>query len=250
MLQRGVAGNFARMWQKFLLGHGSLEGPADGRFGAQTLEGTRRFQAAEGLEADGVVGPQTFAAALRLGWPAPEGLPFIQATHFTTAGRGPGEVSWIVLHTMEVPERSNIALEIAGRFAAESSPPASPHYCIDDQWVIQNVLLKDVAWHAEAANRCSIGIEHAGTASQTEAEWADEVSARILSRSAALTKKLCSQFSIPVRWLDAYAIRRAEKGITGHAQVNDAFLGIGQGHRDPGRRFPVDDYLARVNAAI
>jgi hypothetical protein len=58
-----------RRWQSFLLGQRLLvDSGVDGVYGPRTTQATLAFQRREKLEADGVVGPLTFAAALRLGF--------------------------------------------------------------------------------------------------------------------------------------------------------------------------------------
>ncbi|MET7638203.1 NlpC/P60 family protein [Streptomyces sp. NPDC005438] len=60
-IKKGSTGNSVREAQCRLNSHGaSLE--VDGKFGAATDKAVRSFQSSKGLEADGVVGPQTWAA--------------------------------------------------------------------------------------------------------------------------------------------------------------------------------------------
>ncbi len=57
----GSMGNEVRRIQTRLRELGFYRGPVDGTFGGGTLAAARLFQRAEGLEADGVVGPATWA---------------------------------------------------------------------------------------------------------------------------------------------------------------------------------------------
>ena len=60
----GYAGHGAgrvRVLQRRLAGAGYAPGPIDGRYGPRTEQAVRRFQAARGLEVDGIAGPQTVA---------------------------------------------------------------------------------------------------------------------------------------------------------------------------------------------
>jgi peptidoglycan hydrolase-like protein with peptidoglycan-binding domain/Flp pilus assembly protein TadD len=50
-----------RALQRRLAGAGDAPGPIDGRYGPRTEQGVRRFQAARGLQVDGIAGPQTLA---------------------------------------------------------------------------------------------------------------------------------------------------------------------------------------------
>lgn len=253
MLSIGSRGNFVRQWQSFLSSAGHPCGKADGIFGDATKVATQSFQQGAGLGIDGRVGTDTFRAALATTlWPAPEGYPLILCTYHTPATRGDAEnpINYVVLHDMEVPEAKGMAIEIAGRFALETSPKASAHFHVDDREIIQGCLLEDVAWHASSGNRYGIGIEHAGFASQRPAEWDDDYSRAELSLSAQLSADLCKRYGIPIAWVDATGLKAGKRGITDHATINDAFLGVGKGHRDPGEGFDRDGYVALVSNVL
>jgi len=71
-LAHGMGGGDIATWQAFLIGQGILEaGGADGQFGPNTERATKAYQAKHGLEADGIVGPKTIAAAVAEGFVAP-----------------------------------------------------------------------------------------------------------------------------------------------------------------------------------
>lgn len=76
-LSTGMQGADVAAWQSFLNQQGFNVGTADGAFGPNTKQGTIAFQTKQGLTADGVVGPATYAAAGTLGFtpedPAPTG---------------------------------------------------------------------------------------------------------------------------------------------------------------------------------
>jgi murein L,D-transpeptidase YcbB/YkuD len=57
-----------QLWQSYLIAHGISVGKdgADGKFGADTKTATINFQKKAGITADGVVGPQTLASAVKL----------------------------------------------------------------------------------------------------------------------------------------------------------------------------------------
>ena len=59
-LRRGDRGDDVRELQRLLKATGHLSGPVDGAYGAGTQRAVRAFQAAQGLVADGVAGPQTW----------------------------------------------------------------------------------------------------------------------------------------------------------------------------------------------
>jgi peptidoglycan hydrolase-like protein with peptidoglycan-binding domain len=64
-LQRGSSGPEVVAWQTFLQTQGFFTTVIDGEFGAQTADATKGFQRANALTADGIVGPETTAAAAR-----------------------------------------------------------------------------------------------------------------------------------------------------------------------------------------
>jgi peptidoglycan hydrolase-like protein with peptidoglycan-binding domain len=62
MLRSGSTGETVEALQKKLLALGINPGPVDGIFGSKTDAAVRRFQEREGLDSDGIAGPQTFGA--------------------------------------------------------------------------------------------------------------------------------------------------------------------------------------------
>jgi hypothetical protein len=64
-IKQGSTGLPVKAWQQLLLNLGSvLVGTADGIFGPQTAAATKAYQAARGLQPDGVVGPLTWGKAM------------------------------------------------------------------------------------------------------------------------------------------------------------------------------------------
>jgi N-acetyl-anhydromuramyl-L-alanine amidase AmpD len=169
-------------------------------------------------------------------------IPFVQARNYTRGRSNPIDV--IVIHTMESPEKPDTAESVAAWFAGSSAPQASAHYCIDANSVVECVRDTDVAWHAPGANHNGIGLEHAGRAAQSAADWSDDYSTKLLDLSAQLVAQKCVKYDIPAVWLSAAQLRAGKRGITGHAQVSEAFHRTD--HTDPGTSFPVDAYLAKV----
>ncbi len=172
---------------------------------------------------------------------------FVQARNYTKANRT--AIDLIVIHDMEYPKRMTAAEDIAAWFAGPKAPQASAHFCVDADSVVQCVLEQDVAWHAPGANNNGIGIEHAGYARQTAAEWGDAYSLAMLTLSARLTATLCLRYQIPAVRLTATDLKAKQRGICGHADVTAAF-GKPGGHWDPGPGFPWSDYLSQVLADI
>src|SRR6476469_11249703 len=104
-------------------------------------------------------------------------IPFAQARNYPHHRSNPIDV--IVIQTMESPEKPDTAESVAAWFAGSSAPQASAHYCIDANSVVECVRDTDVAWHAPGANHNGIGLEHAGRAAQSAADWNDEYSTKL-----------------------------------------------------------------------
>jgi N-acetyl-anhydromuramyl-L-alanine amidase AmpD len=161
---------------------------------------------------------------------------------------GPQRKRWIVLHSMEAPEKGDTAESVAQWFGGlrGAAPEASAHYCVDNDSIVECLAAELVAWHAPGANQLGIGIEHAGFAKQTREQWLDAYGRAMLALSAKLTAALCQHFQIPVEYVDADDLRHQLTGITTHQQVSVAF---GKStHSDPGPAFPMRDYLDLVRA--
>lgn len=174
-------------------------------------------------------------------------MKFVQARNYTKADRK--KIDLIVFHDMEYPERNTGAEWCADFFAAAAAPKASAHYCVDNDTAVQCVRDEDVAWHAPGANNNGIGIEHAGYAKQTRAEWLDEYGLAMLEISAELVAGLCRKYGIPAERPTVEQLKAGARGIVGHKDCTDAFA-KGKGHYDPGPFFPWDYYLDRVRAHL
>jgi N-acetyl-anhydromuramyl-L-alanine amidase AmpD len=152
----------------------------------------------------------------------------------------------VVMHTMEIAERPDAAM-ICARWFASAVSKVSAHYCVDAGTVIQCVRERDIAWHARGGNTHSIGVELAGFARQTADEWDDEYSTDVLDHASVLVADVCHRRGIPARWLTADDLRARRRGITGHAEVSNAYRK--SDHWDPGPGFPVESFLDRVRRA-
>jgi N-acetyl-anhydromuramyl-L-alanine amidase AmpD len=175
-------------------------------------------------------------------------IPLIRARNDGPARRGQ-RIDWLVIHTMEAPEKPGTARAVAEWFAGSKAPQASAHYCIDAVEVVQCVPEDFVAWAAPGANKKGIHLEHAGYASQTPAGWDDDYSRAVLERSAELATDICRRYQIPIVKLSVADLCAGLRGICGHVDITNAFNN-GKGHTDPGAAFPWDRYLELIAPSL
>lgn len=168
----------------------------------------------------------------------------VKARNFTR-GRTQ-KIRAIVIHTAECAETPNAAENVGAYFAGTQAPKASAHYGVDSDSTVQYVADTDTAWHAGPVNPWTIGIELAGQAGQSAADWLDVYSTSMLQNLAALVNDLCTVHGIPLVRLQGQAIK-TEAGIFGHVDVSRAYGTIG-GHWDPGPNFPWPDLFRRIDA--
>src|ERR1051325_12198787 len=114
-------------------------------------------------------------------------IPFRQARNYTKGRIRPVEL--IVIHSAECAKVTKAAEGVANYFAI--SAPASAHYTVDVDSIVQSVKTSDTAWQCKNANANGIGIEHAGYAKQTREEWLDDYGQSMLDLSAKLVAALC-----------------------------------------------------------
>lgn len=172
-----------------------------------------------------------------------------QLAHPATWQKGPRprEVRLIVLHSAECGESSGAA-EALAQWAQGSGHPkgASWHFAVDSNSITQSVEIDDIAWHAGAVNGFSVGVEQAGRAAQTAAQWADDFSKAMLERTSQLLAVLTGMYDIPLdHVLDPS--RPDVRGVCTHADVSKGYHVKG-GHWDPGPNYPLDAVLEKARA--
>jgi N-acetylmuramoyl-L-alanine amidase len=168
---------------------------------------------------------------------------FIQAKNYRKGGNLP--VNRLVLHSMEAPEKGDTA-EAVARYFASGAVVASCHYMCDNDSIVAGVHEEDTAYHAPP-NAHSVGIEHAGYASQGAADWADPYSEAMLHLSATLAADICRRHDLPIAFVPAADLLAGKRGITTHVEVSRAWHQ--SDHTDPGPNFPMVHYLDLVRAA-
>lgn len=171
---------------------------------------------------------------------------FIKAKYFRK-GRNGVEPNLIVIHTMESPEKGSTA-ENVGHYFQQPSNPASTHYGVDTDSVVQYVYDSNTAYGCKNANSNGVHIEHAGYADQKAIDWQDENSQKILRMSAQIAAYLCRKFDIPVQravFASKTDPKVIKKGFCGHADVP-----LHGSHYDPGKEFPWEQYFGYVNEVL
>jgi len=251
-------------------------------FGPETDRATRAMQFKLIVDVDGKVGKLTIAAAnaydeaevTQPNHPIPTPVPppdterepgrlnvilnsvravehvvslFLPARYFTIANRKVGDIKHIVLHTAEVAEHLESA-EALAKVCNTWERKASWHFAVDNNSVTQSVRVKDVAWHAPGANKTGIGIEMAGRARQTPADWGDVYSVAMLANAAELVAALCHEWQLPPVVLSHDDLRAGKPGITTHDAVSKVFKK--SDHWDPGPWFPINSFMSAVRAHL
>jgi N-acetyl-anhydromuramyl-L-alanine amidase AmpD len=163
-----------------------------------------------------------------------------------TPGKAGREVRFIVLHSAECGETVNAAEALASWSHGDSHPKASWHLAVDCDSITQSVPFDDIAWHAGTVNGYSIGIEQAGRASQTSAQWNDDYSASVLANVAKLIAVIAGMYDIPIEHCVDFRNPDA-KGICTHNDITKAFTVKG-GHTDPGPNYPLEKVLDMARA--
>jgi D-alanyl-D-alanine carboxypeptidase/Putative peptidoglycan binding domain len=129
VLRRGSDGDEVRQWQRFLIGQKLLKSAADGMFGPITEKATKAFQRKCGLVADGVVGPMTYAAALKKGF----------NPGFTDPFAGTEGLDWPPRPTFPSLVGNQARAAIFGEFAYEPVGPNTDQVRVLDDWADRNL---------------------------------------------------------------------------------------------------------------
>lgn len=170
--------------------------------------------------------------------PAVTTFPPIRARSYRGGGNLP--VTRVVIHTTQGPCSPEAARNVAEWFRHDDCKVSS-HYVVDPSEVVQCVLEEDTAWHAPP-NAGSVGIELCGVSDETD--WESTCGKLELSLAVDLVADICQRHSLPAVWLTVEQVRAGERGITGHAEVGQAFTK--SSHTDPGRHFPRQNFIKAV----
>jgi hypothetical protein len=177
--------------------------------------------------------------------------PVIGGTPAKHSGENNHPVKRVVVHSAVTPCEPGRARQL-GEWNAAGSTGGSWHYSVDPVATFQCSYDRFVCWHAPP-NLNSLGIEMADYPgprpngrvarlvhnARKAWRWNDDNHKAMLARTARLVAELLVAEKLPVKFVNAAALKRGERGWTTHAAVSRAF---GQSdHWDPGwwprRRF-------------
>lgn len=149
----------------------------------------------------------------------------------------------IVLHTMEAPERPQVAQDVAKYF---DHVMADSHWCVDAATRVRVIPDGYASWTTPGVNHRSHNIEMAGYARQSRHEWADKYSLATLDNAALCAAEWVVKYNVPIRKLSRTNLRRGHKGHIGH--VDATYVYRRSTHTDPGPYFPWKYFLSLVNS--
>lgn len=152
------------------------------------------------------------------------------------------EIRLICLHSSQGRELPNAAESLASWGNGANHPhDASWTFATDCDSITQSVEIHDIAWHAGPINGFSVGIEQAGKAEQSRAEWMDFYSSRVLANTARLVALIAGLYDLPIEHCPNPKSSGA-RGVCTHHDVTVAYQ-IKGGHWDPGPNYPLAEVL-------
>lgn len=164
-------------------------------------------------------------------------------------GRRPGPPTFGVLHDAETPLEAGYARAIANMFATTATQKSAT-YMVDPVDTVQLLDEALVAWHVGNANPRSIGVEQAGYARFTVAEWSTSAAYQQEARVALLMREIQARHGIGLYWMTDQQLRDAHAGrIVGGWATHDQCTRVigGSTHTDPAPNYPLARLMARAN---
>lgn len=160
--------------------------------------------------------------------------------------RKASDIKWAVIHSAEASDDSgqDATAEGVARFFARQSTSASTQLAVDRDSCVRMLPDLMIPWGAAGANSAGVHVEICGRAAWARREWLDPKRLPMLDRAAFKVAMWCFHYKIPVRWVGPTGLKLGRKGLTTHADVNNAFKR--GSHWDPGAGFPKDWFLERV----
>jgi len=181
--------------------------------------------------------------------------PRVQAHRERFGGKKRRRSSLIVLHTTEGGEGLSGAEGLASlctlpgdRVKKDGSGMfgSSYHYVVDTDRVIPIVPEDVIAFSASGANEDGIHIVIPGSASQTRAQWLDEITSAYIDQCVLMAVDISRRSGIPLVKRTVLEVQQHASGYIDHKIVSDAF-GLTD-HHDVGAEFPWDVFADRIRA--
>ena len=231
-LRIGDNNKHVRRWQNFLLGQGFEIGKADGDFGPKTFEGTVKFQAARGLEADGVVGNKTIGSAMLLGFQVVD-----DNIEGMMSPKWPKEPDFKPLKSTRARQ------EVFGKFDFVHAPSSDnpEKIAVLGDWAKENIITAKVPQLIAIKGSPNVAF-HKLAAPQLEKLWQDWEDADLMH--------------LVLTWAGSYVprfIRGSRKSLSNHAfgtafDINVAWNGLGVQPALVGRKGSVRELIQIANA--
>lgn len=162
--------------------------------------------------------------------------------HFHTRlvdNHGKMNPSRIVLHSTESDGDGWTYGDAIANFWKRQGQGYGAHFVVSRDGAVTDCLPRTfVAWHVQNHNTGSIGIEQAGYARFTRAEWMRRPLE--LDATARLIARLCHNWDIP-------AVDSTESGVCTHADCSARY---GGSHTDPGALYPFTHVLGMARAYL
>jgi len=176
------------------------------------------------------------------------GATVLEAANYI-AGEYPKKL--ITLHDVESPEGKLWAEVLMGpAWFGKKTTQASCQYMVDEDSTVQGVPELAWAFHCgKPGSKISIGIEQAGYARFTRAEWMTPSMVKQRRQLVALGRDIMRRRDIPARWATHQDIRDAVRGEgpggwCHHYDITDAVGGTT--HTDTGKFYPDDLLMAEL----
>lgn len=177
-------------------------------------------------------------------------LPDRTVTAYAHGGVMTGGPRLGVIHSAETPLTAGYAYSIAANWFATAAAGTSATVMVDPAETVRLLPDNVVAYHVGAkGNGFTVGVEQAGRAAFTRADWLTADGRAQLARVAQYMRECRDRWGIPLRWATDAQIKAAAvagsqpQGWCTHDDVRRV-LG-GTTHSDPGTgRYPADELMA------
>lgn len=164
-------------------------------------------------------------------------------------GPRPGPPTFGVLHDAETPLEAGYARAIANMFATTTTQKSAT-YMVDPVDTFQLLDESLIAWHVGNANPRSIGVEQAGYAAFSLAQWSTPAAFQQEARVAQLMREIQGRHGIGLYWMSDQQLRDAHAGrIVGGWATHDQCTRVigGSTHTDPAPNYPLARLMAAAN---